>query len=61
MNCSLSITLGTGFGSANRIPVVDGNEVFPAVAVWHLPLENGTVDDYFFARGLLKRYFEKTG
>ncbi len=63
-NRSLSITLGTGFGSAflkNRMPVVDGNEVPPTGSVWHLPFENGTADEYFSTRGLLKRYFEKTG
>ena len=63
-NRSLSITLGTGFGSAflkNRLPVVEGSKVPPTGAVWHLPFENGTADDYFSTRGLLKRYFEKSG
>jgi glucokinase len=63
-NRSLSITLGTGFGSAflkNSMPVVDGNEVPPTGAVWHLPFENGTADEYFSTRGLLKRFSEKTG
>lgn len=61
---SLSITLGTGFGSAflkNRMPVVDGNDVPEMGAVWHLPFEGGTADEYFSTRGLLNRYFEKTG
>lgn len=61
---SLSITLGTGFGSAflkNRMPVVDGDDVPENGAVWHLPFEDGTADDYFSTRGLLKRYFDKTG
>ena len=61
---SLSITLGTGFGSAflkDSMPVVDGNDVPEMGAVWHLPFENGTADGYFSTRGLLNRYFEKTG
>lgn len=61
---SLSITLGTGFGSAflkESMPVVDGNNVPETGAVWHLPFENGIADAYFSTRGLLNRYYEKTG
>jgi glucokinase len=61
---SLSITLGTGFGSAflrNHKPVVSGTEVPETGAVWHLPFETGNADDYFSTRGLLNRFLEKTG
>ncbi len=61
---SLSITLGTGFGSAfisNRIPVVDGPEVPRLGCIYHLPYKNGIADDYFSTRGLLGRYKDATG
>lgn len=61
---SLAITLGTGFGSAflsDRLPVVSGSEVPESGCVWHLPFENGTADDYFSTRGLINRYYERTG
>jgi len=61
---SLSITLGTGFGSAflsNRMPVTSGENVPETGAVWHLPFENGNADDYFSTRGLLNRYEILTG
>jgi glucokinase len=56
---SLSITLGTGFGSAflkNHMPVTSGENVPETGAVWHLPFEDGSADDYFSTRGLLNRY-----
>ena len=58
-NRSLSITLGTGFGSAfisNRIPIVDGPEVPKLGCIYHLPYKDGIADDYFSTRGLLLRY-----
>ena len=61
---SLSITLGTGFGSAflsNRLPVTSGENVPETGAVWHLPFETGNADDYFSTRGLLNRYQALTG
>lgn len=61
---SLSITLGTGFGSAfisNRIPVVDGPDVPKLGCVYHLPYNNGIADDYFSTRGLIGRYKNLTG
>lgn len=61
---SLSITLGTGFGSAflsNHMPVTRGENVPETGAVWHLPFENGNADDYFSTRGLLNRYEALTG
>ena len=50
---SLSITLGTGFGSAfisNKIPIVDGPEVPKIGCVYHLPYKDGIADDYFSTR-----------
>ena len=63
-NRSLSITLGTGFGSAfisNRIPIVDGAEVPKLGCIYHLPYKDGIADDYFSTRGLLSRYKKITG
>jgi len=64
VNRSLSITLGTGFGSAfisNRIPIVDGDEVPKLGCIYHLPYRDGIADDYFSTRGLLQRYKNITG
>jgi glucokinase len=61
---SLSITLGTGFGSAfisERIPIVDGPLVPKIGCVYHLPYRDGIADDYFSTRGLLGRYKKLTG
>jgi glucokinase len=61
---SLSITLGTGFGSAfisDRIPIVDGPLVPKIGCVYHLPYRDGIADDYFSTRGLLGRYRSITG
>jgi glucokinase len=63
-NRSLSITLGTGFGSAfirNRIPIVDGPEVPKLGCIYHLPFKDGIADDYFSSRGLLSRYKKLIG
>lgn len=61
---SLSITLGTGFGSAfisDRIPIVDGPLVPKIGCVYHLPYREGIADDYFSTRGLLGRYKKISG
>jgi glucokinase len=61
---SLSITLGTGFGSAfisDRIPICDGPQVPKIGCVYHLPYRDGIADDYFSTRGLLGRYKNLTG
>jgi glucokinase len=61
---SLSITLGTGFGSAfisDRVPVCDGPQVPKIGCVYHLPYRDGIADDYFSTRGLLGRYEALTG
>lgn len=63
-NRSLSITFGTGFGSAfisNRVPIVDGPEVPKLGCIYHLPYKDGIADDYFSTRGLLSRYKKQTG
>ncbi|MCK3683609.1 ROK family protein [Maribellus sp. YY47] len=61
---SLSVTLGTGFGSAfikNGLPIVEGAEVPENGCLWHLPFEDGIADDYFSTRGLINRYEKATG
>jgi len=61
---SMSVTLGTGFGSAfiaNRIPVVDGPEVPKLGCVYHLPYGDNIADDYFSTRWFLGRYKKMTG
>ncbi|MBN2273663.1 MAG: ROK family protein [Bacteroidales bacterium] len=61
---SLSVTLGTGFGSAfidEGLPVVERTDVPRLGCVWHLPYRNGIADDYFSTRWFTKRYHEETG
>jgi glucokinase len=61
---SLSITFGTGFGSAfisKLIPIVDGPLVPKLGCIYHLPYRDGIADDYFSTRGLLSRYKKLTG
>jgi glucokinase len=64
VNRSMSITLGTGFGSAfvsNRIPIVDGTEVPELGCVYHLPYKDNIADDYFSTRWFLGSYKRLTG
>jgi glucokinase len=61
---SLSVTLGTGFGSAfieQGLPVVERDDVPEKGCFWHLPFKNSIADDYFSTRWFVKRYFELTG
>ncbi len=61
---SMSITLGTGFGSAfiaDRIPIVDGPEVPKLGCVYHLPYGDNIADDYFSTRWFLGTYKKLTG
>ncbi len=61
---SISITLGTGFGSAfirDGVPVVEGENIPALGCVWHLPYKEGIADDYFSTRWFIKRYKEETG
>jgi glucokinase len=61
---SLSITLGTGFGSAfvsNKIPIVDGTEVPKLGCIYHIPYRDGIADDYFSTRWFIRQYRNETG
>lgn len=61
---SVSITIGTGLGSAfinDTIPVVDGNEVPGIGCVYHLPYKDGIADDYFSTRWFIGSYRKATG
>jgi glucokinase len=64
VNRSLSITLGTGFGSAfisSRIPIVDGPEVPKLGCFYHIPYRDGIADDYFSTRWFTGEYKKATG
>jgi len=61
---SMSVTLGTGFGSAfisEKIPIVDGPNVPKLGCVYHLPYKEGIADDYFSTRWFLSRYKNLSG
>jgi len=61
---SMSITIGTGLGSAfvnNKIPVVDGDKVPKIGCVYHLPYKDSIADDYFSTRWFIKSYKNTTG
>lgn len=61
---SMSVTLGTGFGSAfidNRIPIVDGDEVPKLGCVYHIPYGDNIADDYFSTRWFTGSYKKITG
>lgn len=61
---SMSVTLGTGFGSAfisDRIPIVDGPEVPKLGCVYHLPYGDNIADDYFSTRWFIGSYKRLTG
>ena len=58
---SVSITLGTGFGSAfvdDGVVVVERDDVPKLGCVWHLPYKDGIADDSFSTRWFIKRYAE---
>jgi len=60
---SVSITLGTGFGSAfvdDGVVVVDRDDVPKLGCVWHLPYNDGIADESFSTRWFIKRYAEKS-
>jgi glucokinase len=60
---SVSITLGTGFGSAfvdTGVVVVERYDVPPMGCVWHLPFNGGIADDSFSTRWFIKKYAEKS-
>lgn len=61
---SMSVTLGTGLGSAfisDRIPIVDGPDVPRLGCVYHLPYGDNIADDYFSTRWFLRQYKKLTG
>jgi glucokinase len=61
---SLSITLGTGFGSAfisDMIPVVDGPDVPKLGCVYHLPFNGKIADESFSTRWFIGSYKKITG
>jgi len=60
---SVSITLGTGFGSAfvdTGVVVVERYDVPKMGCVWHLPFNGGIADDSFSTRWFIKKYAEKS-
>ena len=61
---SMSITLGTGLGSAcveDGIPVVDGPSVPELGCLGFLPYKKSIADDHFSTRWFIQRYLEETG
>ena len=61
---SMSITLGTGFGSAfikDKIPVVDGEDVPKLGCVYHLPYNGDIADESFSTRWFIGSYKKATG
>ena len=61
---SISVTVGTGFGSAfveQGIPVVEREDVPPKGYIWNLPFNNDLADASFSTRWFIKRYAEKSG
>lgn len=61
---SLSLTLGTGFGSAfidNGIPIVIREDVPEDGCLWHLPFNDGIADQYFSTRWFRNQYEHETG
>lgn len=61
---SVSITLGTGFGSAlieHDVPVVHREDVPEEGCFWHLPFRDGMADDYFSTRWFVNSYEKITG
>ncbi len=61
---SISITLGTGFGSAficNHIPVIGGPDVPRLGCVYHLPYKGGIADESFSTRWFIDKYRKVTG
>ena len=61
---SISLTVGTGLGSAfveQGIPVVEREDVPPKGYLWNLPFNSGLADASFSTRWFIKRYAEKSG
>ncbi|MFY0626821.1 MAG: ROK family protein [Reichenbachiella sp.] len=61
---SISITLGTGFGSSfidDIVPLADHPGVPLHGSFWQLPFKDSIADDYFSTRWFIKSYLAKTG
>ncbi len=61
---SISVTVGTGLGSAfvdQGIPVVDREDVPPQGYLWSLSFNDDVADASFSTRWFIKRYAEKSG
>ncbi|MEQ6119614.1 ROK family protein [Reichenbachiella sp. MALMAid0571] len=61
---SISITLGTGFGSAlidRDLPVVKRGDAPEHGCFWHLPYKDAIADDYFSTRWFVNSYERLTG
>jgi glucokinase len=61
---SISVTLGTGFGSAfisEKVPVVDGPDVPRLGCVYHLPFKGNIADESFSTRWFTGSYKKITG
>ena len=61
---SISITLGTGFGSAfidQGVPIVVREDVPEDGCLWHLPFKEGIGDEYFSTRWFVKEYQTRFG
>ncbi len=61
---SISITLGTGFGSAlvdNDLPVVVREDAPEHGCFWPIPYKEGIADDYFSTRWFVNAYEQLTG
>jgi len=61
---SMSITLGTGFGSAfidDKVPVVDGPDVPKLGCVYHLPFNGRIADESFSTRWFISAYKAVSG
>lgn len=61
---SISITLGTGFGTAlvvEGLPVVEGKGVPPKGCFYHVPFKDAIAEHYFWTRWFTKRWKELTG
>lgn len=61
---NISLTLGTGFGSAlinDGIPVLSGEGVPTKGCFYHLPFKDSITEEYFCTRWFVKRWKEMTG
>lgn len=60
----ITLTLGTGFGSAfieDGLPILEGESVPENGCLWYLPYKNGIADEYFSTRWFTNAYYEISG